>query len=435
MLAIAAVKDYEISHLDVSTAFLNGNLPECVYMEQPEAFEDGTDDVLELHKSLYGLKQSPREWYKELTHTMLELGFKKSDFDSSLFILEHLKGDFSVGVYVDDMVVLSKEKEWIDAFFAAISQKYVMKNLGPITKILGIHVRRDRNQRKIWIDQEMFTKDIISKYGFKANKQSIPALTSVKLVSDAPNDPAVEPGAPYREAVGSLLYLAQGTRPDIAFAVGVVSRFLANPRISHWTAVNHIGEYLANTITNGIVYGGENDSLQLTGYSDADWGDDPETRRSVSGYVFKLAGGAISWHSKRQQLVAKSSTEAEYVAASEAAAEGVWIRGLLNELECLQIGPTKILEDNAGARYHAKNDCDHSRMKHLDIRHHFIRDRIDIGQIELIECSTHNMAADMFTKALGRNKFRTFCEMIGLYQQAEVLNSEGSKVLVQTNTQ
>ena len=421
LLSIAAVRDYEAVHFDVSTAFLNGTLDEEVYMDQPEGFETGTDDVCHLRKTLYGLKQSPREWYKELKHTFSTLGLYPSKNDASVFIADK-KRKFYVGVYVDDMLIITPSKDKVAEFYDKINSIYTVKNLGPVEKLLGIRVRQDRKLRKMWLDQETYARNIVKTYNLDIlGKRSVPVSSLTKLQENALNDPEIPPGTPYQQLIGSLMYLAQGTRPDIAFAVGLVSRYLVNPRESHWKITQQIGEYVASTLDYCIVYSGRDHDETLVGYADADWANDVDTRRSVSGFVFLLGGGAISWHSKRQQLVAWSTTEAEYISASEAAAEAIWLRGLLEEIDCTQGAATTIYEDSQGARYLAENDRDHSRTKHMDVRHHFLHERVKMEQVWLAVCRSTEMAADALTKATGRDKFAQCRQMFRLCQWVEVL--------------
>ena len=224
LLAIAAVEDLEAVHMDVSTAFLNGTLKEKVYMEQPEGFEDGTSKVCHLHRTLYGLKQSPREWYNNVNQTMQDMGFTSTAHDPSVFLKWCDDQPIYIGVYVDDMLVVSPNREWIDAVYALLSKHYKLKNLGDVEKMLGMRIHRNRAQRKLFIDQELYVKDILAKYEFDQLAPSpIPTSSSVKLQTDSPGDPLLPANKPYREAVGSFMYAMQATRPDISFAVGLVS--------------------------------------------------------------------------------------------------------------------------------------------------------------------------------------------------------------------
>lgn len=221
---------------------------------------------------------------------------------------------------------------------------------------------------------------------------------------------------PYRTAVGKLTYAATGTRPDVAFAVSYASRFLSAYSEEHWTMVKRILRYLQGTAKFGLIYD-RNDpqGMTLVGYCDSDWGGDKGDRKSTSGYLYLLCGGPVSWSSKKQSTIAVSSTEAEYLAATQATKEALWLRRLLSELGYEQTTPTIIKEDNQGCIKLTKNPVFHARTKHFDIQHHFVREHVEKGNIELEYCPTNEMIADMLTKALARNLFAKFVQAIGLH--------------------
>ena len=218
---------------------------------------------------------------------------------------------------------------------------------------------------------------------------------------------------PYLEAVGMLMYAMLGTRPDIAFAVGVVSRYSSDPRYEHWVAVKRIMRYLQGTRDVALRYVGGTTVVPV-GYSDADWGSDHETRRSTSGYIFMINNAAVTWQSKRQPTVALSSTEAEYMASCEAAREAVWQRAFLANLGYAQQNATVLHGDNQGCLALAKNPTLHARTKHIEMRHHFIREKINSGEIKQVYCPTKDMMADVLTKALTREKHEAFASGMGL---------------------
>jgi hypothetical protein len=255
-----------------------------------------------------------------------------------------------------------------------------------------------------------------------ANPTRTPLNPGLRLQVEEPDDPEVYAHIPYREAIGSIMYAMTSTRPDIAFAVGLVSRYLNKPRVSHWKAVRQILAYIKGTLDVGLVFGGHQASEQMVGYSDADWGNDLDTRRSVSGMAFVFAGAAVSWKSRRQATVALSSTEAEYIAAAEATAEAVWLQGLLDEIGVNQIRPTRMFEDNHGVIKLSRNDCEHTRTKHVDIKYKFVREKVQAGQIVLEAVPSEKQAADVLTKPLGRNKHWELCRMLGMTRRAEVLD-------------
>jgi hypothetical protein len=393
-------------------------------MKQPPGFVHSLfkGKVCRLNKTLYGLKQSPREWYEEVLRAFHEMAFTRCQHDHSIFIKQNDGDTLIVGVYVDDMIVAARTTDAIDAFGRNIGSRYKVKDLGEIKAFLGLEIVRDRANRRIFVSQRRYLEGVLDAYNMReCHPTATPLNPGVRLQADAAEDEVLDASVPYREALGSLMYAMVGTRPDLAFAVGLASRYLSQPRQSHWKAVKQILAYVKGTLDVGLVYGGLDANAQLVGYTDADWANDVDTRRSVTGMVFTLAGGAVSWKSRRQPTVALSSTEAEYMAAAEAAAEAIWLRGLLNELGAVQHGATSIYEDNHGAIKISRNDCSHSRTKHIDVRYHFVRERVQAGEIELTSVSTTEQPADVLTKSVARTKHQMACHTLGLARRAEVL--------------
>jgi len=254
----------------------------------------------------------------------------------------------------------------------ALSKRYKMKDMRELSYILGISVIQDKRKNCVFLHQKHYIEAILQKYGMHdANPVATPADANVKLKKDDGVSKSVD-SSTYQSMVGNLLYAAMATRPDIAQAVSVVSKFNANPSVSHLTAVKRVLRYLKGTVNLALKYN-QTESRALVGFSDADWAGDQDDRRSTTGNVFLLGGGAVSWLSKKQSTVALSTAEAEYVALSQAAQECVWLRRLLSDLG-MDATPVVILEDNQGAIAIAKNPVDHSRTKHIDIRYHYIRE-------------------------------------------------------------
>ena len=304
----------------------------------------------------------------------------------------------------------------IEEFMIEMNKKYKLTDTGPASWLLGIKITRDLTNRTLSLSQHAYIEAIITKYNFNDLKPlAIPIDPSIPLSkTQGPSkleDVARMKNVPYREAVGSLMYAAMGTRPDIAFATSTVAQFCDNPGWVHWEAVKRIFRYLLGTKKLELVYGGE--SRGIVGYVDAD-GASQEHRRAISGYVFMVDGGAVSWSSKKQELVTLSTTEAEYVAQTHAAKEAVWLRRLLTELFGPMEGPTTLFSDSKSAIALAQDGHYHARTKHIDIRYHFIRYIIEAGTIKLVYCSTDNMTADTLTKALPSVKAKHFASALGL---------------------
>ena len=282
-----------------------------------------------------------------------------------------------------------------------------MKDLGDVHYLLGIQIERDRTNKKMLLHQERYLSDMLHKYGMQDCKPvSTPQVTGATLVVN--NGDAIDKQK-YQAIIGSLTYAMTTTRPDIAQSVGSVNQFCSNPSGEHWQSFKRILHYIKGAINFGIEFdGSKEDQVQLKGFVDADWGGNLNGGKSQSGYLFSICGGIVSWGSKKQTTVALSSTEAEYIAASLATQEAIWLCSLLADLKFVQGKPTIIFEDNQGAVALSKNPRYHARTKHVNIKHHFIRDKFESGEIILTYCSTNDMIADMLTKALPRTMFETF---------------------------
>ncbi len=357
------------------------------------------------------LKQSPHCWSKTFTEFMKNIGFKQSTSDPCVFVKSQQELEI-LAVYVDDLILVTESMESMKEMKLPLKKCYKMKDMGELSYILGISVIQDKEKNCVFLHQKHYIEAILQKYGMHdANPVATPTDENVKLKR---NDGVSKPvnSSTYQSMVGSLLYVAMATQPDIAQAVSVVSKFNANPNAAHLTAVKRIIRYLKGTLNLALKYE-RSDSGTLIGYSDADWAGDQDDRHSTTGNVFLLGGGAVSWLSKKQSTVALSTAEAEYVALSQAAQECVWLRRLLSDLG-MDVTPVVILEDNQGAIAIAKNPVDHSRTKHIDIRYHYIRECVQNGQIQLQYCPTDDMKADILTKPLVRQKFVYLRSQIGL---------------------
>jgi hypothetical protein len=344
------------------------------------------------------------------------LGFTRSEADHGIFFKRVGKDIVILAVHVDDGMVTGNNVSLIKKFKEDMNAKYKLTDLGPVNWLLGIKIGRDLVNKTISLSQLAYIEAIITRFNFDDLKAcATPMDPSAPLSkSQSPiklEDIAKMCNVPYREAVGSLMYAAMGTRPDIAFATSTVAQYSENPGWKHWEAVKRIFRYLMGTKNLQLTYGG--DERGLVGYVDAD-GASQDHRRAISGYVFMVDGGAVSWSSKKQELVTLSTTEAEYVAATHAAKEAVWIRRLLTELFHSIDTPTTLFSDSQSAIALAHDGHYHARTKHIDIRYHFIRYIIEAGTIKLVYCPTNDMTADTLTKALPSVKAKHFANALGL---------------------
>ena len=388
-------------------------------MQQPPDFTDPKQplSVCRLKKTLYGLKQSGRRWYQRLCEILEDnLGFTRCEVDHSVFFKINTNNATIILVHVDDCTIAATNIALVDWVKSGVKRFVEITDLGEIHWLLGIEVKRDREGGKISLSQRSYIDASLRRYGFEDLKPvSMPMDPATHLSSiDSPQstmDIAQMVKVPYQEAVGTLMYAMLGTRPDITYAVQVLSRFSKNPGKSHWEAVKRVFRYLKGTCGLELVYGGIGEEIK--GYTDAD-GNMAEDRRATSGYAFMINGGAVSWSAKRQEIVTLSTTESEYVGATHAAKEALWLRSLISQIFKSTLPTTTIFSDNQSAIALAKDHQYHARTKHIDIRYHFIRWIIEEGKIRLIYCPTEDMIADVFTKALPSAKVKHFANELGL---------------------
>lgn len=405
LIALSVQYGLKLHQVDVTTAFLNGNLEEEIYMKQPKGFvTEGKEHlVCKLKKSIYGLKQSPRCWNTALDSHLKEMGFTQSTSDPCIYM--NAGGDVTyIGVYVDDIILAGRSEDRIKEVKSALSRKFDIKDMGKLHHFLGMTVVQDEAQGYVWIGQPAHTENLLKKFGMQDCKPvGTPADISTKLVKATEQEKCIDQQL-YQSAVGSLMYLSVSTRPDIAYAVGNLARFSSKPTKDHWTALKRVLRYLKGTVKHGILYS-QKGSTDSVGFSDADWAGDINDRKSTSGYLFQISGGAVTWKSKKQSCVALSTAEAEYIALSSAVQESVWLRQLTSELGSPPKTPTTIFEDNQSAIAMSKNPQFHGRAKHIDIKYHFIREQVNSGTVKLEYCPTEEMTADIFTKGLSREQF------------------------------
>lgn len=419
ILALGAAMDLEIHQMDVKTAFLNGELEEDIYMDQPQGFgQDGLEHlVCKLKKSLYGLKQSPRTWYQRIDSFFTKEGFTRSQADHSLYIKQTGEYLLIVLIYVDDLIILASHLTKLAWLKAKLKAEFEMSDLGELKYCLGVEFERDRKARTITMSQKKYIEEVLKRFNMEECKPiSTPLDVNVKLLKLSEEEfeelQGEMEGVPYKAGVGSLMYAMVGTRADLAFPVSMVSQFMSKAGPAHWSAVKRIMRYLQGTLDYKLCLGGKD--VALRGYCDADWAGDASERRSTTGYVFFVGVGAISWNCKRQPTIALSTTEAEYMATSQCTKEAIWLRKLLADVGLVQEGATTIMCDNQGCIALAKNPTHHSRTKHIDVQHHFIREKLEGNEISLKYCPTEDMVADVLTKALAKDRHQRLAKAMGL---------------------
>ena len=406
LAALATHNDWHVHQLDVKTAFLHGTVEEELYIAAPEGYPVPPGSSLRLNKSLYGLKQASRNWWKKLDALLVSLGGVASQADPCLYTIRRGGKVLYVLVYVDDCQLVSGDLELLMSVKQDLLNTFTMTDLGESTRFLGIDITRDRAAGTTRLSQAASITALAEAYGQVDSKPRHVPLPPGTVLQKA--DPAGGTGGavgafPMAELVGSLNYIAQTTRPDIAYAVGALGRHTAAPTSEHWRAALHVLSYLYTTRDAGITYHrapSAGTRFTVTGLCDADYGGDAGSRKSTTGYVFSGAGGAITWSSKLQPTVAASTTEAEYMAAAAAAKEGLWLRKALYDIgtphSSMIIGC-----DNQAALAHIKNPIVSLRAKHVEIHHHFLRERVEMGQLHYHYVATADNAADVLTKPLG----------------------------------
>ena len=413
LLSMAAMCSWPLFQLDIKNAFLHGDLAEEVYMEQPPGFvaqgESGL--VCRLRRSLYGLKQSPRAWFGRFSSVVQEFGMLRSTADHSVFYHHNSSGQcIYLVVYVDDIVITGNDQDGIQKLKQHLFTHFQTKDLGKLKYFLGIEIAQSSSG--VVLSQRKYALDILEETGMLDCKPvDTPMDPNVKLVPGQ-GESFGDPGR-YRRLVGKLNYLTI-TRPDISFPVSVVSQFLQSPCDSHWDAVIRILRYIKSTPGQGVLYENRGHT-QVIGYTDADWAGSPTDRRSTSGYCVVIGGNLISWKSKKQHVVARSSAEAEYRAMALATCELIWLRHLLQELRFGKDEQMKLICDNQAALHIASNPVFHERTKHIEVDCHFIREKIASGCIATSFVNSNDQLADIFTKSLRGPRIKYICNKLGAY--------------------
>lgn len=382
-------------------------------MSQPEGYvTDGHEHlVCKLQRSLYGLKQSARAWNMKMNNILLANGFARSKADQCLYTkFEHGKWMY-VLMYVDDLIVVHESDDAVVKFAKLMNKHFTVNDLGEVSYYLGIQIEREADGSFL-LSQSAKIAAILDQFGMKDTKGvSTPMDTAYpKLEGEYDLLPDNEL---YRKAVGAMLYVATTTRPDIAAAIGILCRRVSNPRQRDWHALKRVMKYLKKTVDLKLKICADN-NVELSGYADADWAGDTVDRKSTSGYFYKLGEVPVSWSSKKQVSVALSSTEAEYVSAAYTSQEAVWLRQLLTDLGIPLEQATTIYEDNQGCIKLANSEKLNARTKHIDVRHHYLRDLVDRNVINLVYCETDRMIADALTKPLPRPKFEELRRLMSL---------------------
>ncbi|RDB21876.1 Retrovirus-related Pol polyprotein from transposon TNT 1-94 [Hypsizygus marmoreus] len=446
-LALGTVNNMELWQVDYTSAYLNSPNQVPMLMEQPEGYEVKPSDVYEVlpgagvrvednekddderslvalvDKAIYGTMDGAYNWWKTLDTEMGRIGYKRSRADQSVRSRVVKEEQTITSTYTDDVTGMSSTIEGAAKAKQELGQKYDLKDLGELKLVLGIRVDRDRSIGLLTLSQEEYLKRVLERHGMSnCSPKYTPLPPGIILTKSQSPTTAEEHNymkdKPYREVLGAVMYAQIATRPDLSFAVASLSRFSSDPGKAHWQALMHVLQYIKATLHYKLRYGGVGyNSFTPYGYVDSDYAADTDTRRSVSGHVFLQAGGPSAWGSKYQATVAMSTTEAEYMAISRAVQQLQWMFSSLAEIGFPQARPAKLYADNAGAISLTENTKGNARIKHIDIRHHYVRDRVEDGDISITFVPSTDNLADLFTKPLPRPAHHKFCVALRLCEE------------------
>ena len=407
--AIAAKKNLKLWRIDFVGAYLNSLTKEDIYMKQPEGFiEPGREDhACKLVHTIYGTMQGGHDWYYTLDNTYTKLGYIQSHADPCVRYKAEGNNYTLTDTYTDDVFGASNDDEEVERRKKEIGEIWEIRDVGETEYFLGMRVQQDLDEGTITLSQRPYWEHVLNRYSLD---HVTPRNTPLPVGGTFNNDMSPRTNSekkemddkPYRSILGSVMWGQLATRPDLSFSVSLLARFQANPGIEHWKALMHVIGYIRNTLDYGLTYSRDCD-LSPIAYVDADYGACTDTRRSTSGYVFMMSGGAVSWSSKRQATVANSTVESEYVAMTRCAQQMVWMHSWLKEVAVDYSSPGQIKGDNRGAIALTKNTKDHGKVKHIDIRHHYIRELVQSGAINIDYVSSHDNLANLFTKSLPRD--------------------------------
>ncbi len=424
LLAYAASRSLRIYQADIPTAYLNAELHDEIYMKQSKGFEvqsrEGTDMVCLLKRAIYGLKQSGRQWWSLIHGYIINMGFSQSNSDPCLYYGKYHQEIIFIAIYVDDILIISSSDQMRENTLMLLQNWFNAKIIGPATWILSLHIMQ--SPIGISMDQEAQIENIINRYGMKCcNPANTPMATSAVLQATESHPLSETDHALYRSIVGSLMYVATCSRPDISFAVGELGRFAHQPTQAHLIAAKRVIRYLQGTKHYKIRFEKhKNDKRppKLVGYADADFASDVDTRKSVSGHIFTFDGSPVAWKSKRQRITATSTAEAEYIALSECGKSSLALNNIIQEITNENPFPTKIYEDNRAAMTIANGESSGKRTKHIDVKHHHVKDLVRSKKIYVTKISLEEQLADIFTKPLPRERHKRLT--------SQLLSTEGT---------
>ncbi|CAI7805155.1 unnamed protein product [Closterium sp. NIES-54] len=418
LLHVAAQRDYELHSLDFSTAFLQGSLHKEIWLRRPPGFTGSFPPGTQwsLRRPVFGLRQAPREWHDTLRTTLAALGFASSTADPSLFLRTDTSlPQFYILVYVDDLVFATADTAGLAHVKSELQKRHTCTDLGELRSYLGLHITRDRAQRTITLTQSHMVQQVLQRFDFTYSSPQATPLSTRHSLSALPSDESVEPSGPYPELVGCLMYLMTCTRPDLAYPLSILARYVApgRHRPEHMAAAKRVLRYLCSTSGMGLVLGGRR-PVVLIGHADASWADDETTQRSSQGYSFSLGFGSVSWQSTRSSSVLSSSCEAEICTGAMAAQELCWLTYLLTDLGEPPRSPPVLYVDNKAMLALCREHRLEHRTKHIALCYFLARELQQRGQLRLAYVASEANTVDIFTKALPPGDHQRFCTTLGL---------------------
>jgi hypothetical protein len=415
LFTVAAKDELLVWHFDVETAFLHGELDKELFMEQPEGFVDSThpNHVCKMLKALYGFKQSGRLWWINFANYLTEkLKFSQNSADTNVYTKEVSPGKYMHAlVYVDDVTVAATKSDYTE-FRDNVARGFNIKDLGEIKWILGIAVSHTKNN-KFFLSQKAYLSATLEQFGMQDCK-SIATPTcggDIQIAASHEGNPC--DATLYKSIVGKIMYAMVCTRPDLAFAITLLTRNMQSPTEQHMQMALRVLRYIKGTLDYGILLGNDYKTY-LVPYCDANWAGDIGDRKSTGGYAIFLHGSPIAWQSRKQKVVAQSTAESEYMELSNTTKEAVWFDVLLSGMHHLTPRPHVIYEDNQSAIHMAGNGNNHGRTKHIDVRYHYIREKIKEGVVTIQHIPTDQQIADIFTKPLPRPRFEALRALLGV---------------------
>ena len=408
-MAVAAVRQWSISQLDVKNAFLNGELREVVYMQPPPGYTVSDGTVCRLRRALYGLKQAPRTWFERFSAVITRIGFSASVHDPALFIHTSPRGRTLLLLYVDDMIITGADHQFIDFVKKRLHEQFLMTDLGSLRYFLGLEIIS--SPEGIYLSQEKYIQDLLTRACLTDQRTVDTPMEFGLHLRPGEGEPLADPTR-YRHLVGSLVYLGI-TRPDISYAVHILSQFVSAPTQLHYSHLLRVLRYLRGTVTRRLFFP-RSSSLQLQAYCDATWASDPTDRRSLSAYCVFLGSSLIAWKTKKQNAVSRSSAEAELRAMAAVTAEITWLRWLLQDFGVSTATPTPLLSDSTGALSIARDPVKHELTKHIGVDASYTRSQVQDRIVAPQYVPSELQLADFLTKAQTRSQHSFFLSKLGV---------------------